>query len=407
MSTTASPPKYDLLSPEFFADPHPTFRKMRAEDPVYWHPQLEMWFLTRHDDIRRLVDDLDFSTERTDQYGRGAPPALKEKLEVINDFLYLWMVFADPPRHTRIRSLVTKAFAPRVIQGLRPFVQDLARKRIEAARAAGGFDLIKDFAYPLPSAVIAEILKIPPEDMDTFKAWTDDVMMLLGPGVSMEQAVERAHRGVVGLKGYFQKIIDERRQRPGDDVLSTLITARDVDEVLSAEELVATCSMLLVGGHETATYQIGNAIVALLRNPAQLALLRDRPDLLESAIEESLRYNGAVFQVMRRAKRDIDLQGTVIPAGQCAFGLLHAGNRDPAKYPDPDRFDITRPGDRHLAFGHGFHMCLGIALARMEVQVAVAELVALPGLALATDHYEWLPSLAVRGLKSLPVTFTR
>jgi cytochrome P450 len=406
MSTPPSPPKYDLLSPEFFADPHSTFRKMRAEDPVYWHPQLKMWFLTRYDDIRRLVDELDFSTERLDQYGLGAPPALKEKLEVVNDFLNLWMVFSDPPRHTRIRSLVTKAFAPRVIHDLRPFVQDLARKRIEAARDAGGFDLIKDYAYPLPSAVIAEILKIPSGDMDTFKAWTDDVMNFFDPSLALERAVEQAYHGVVGLGAYFQKIIDERRQRPGDDVLSTLITARDVDEALTAQELVATCAMLLVGGHETATYQIGNAIVALLRHPAQLALLRDRPDLLESAIEESLRYNGAVFQVMRRAKRDIDLQGTVIPAGQCAFGLLHAGNRDPAKYPDPDRFDITRTGERHLAFGHGFHTCLGVAVARMEVQIAVAELVALPGLALATDHCEWLPSLAVRGLKSLPVTFS-
>ena len=406
MSMTGSPPKYDLLGPEFFADPHPTFRKMRAEDPVYWHPQLEMWFLTRYDDIDRLVSDPAFSTERTDQYGRGAPPAMKEKLEVVNDFLYLWMVFADPPRHTRIRSLVAKAFTPRVIHGLRPFVRDLAEQRIGAARGSGRLDLIKDYAYPLPSAVIAEILKIPPEDMDTFKTWTDDVMMLLGPGVSREQAVERAYRGVVGLKGYFEKIIDERRRRPGGDVLSTLMMARDVDEALTAEELVATCSMLLVAGHETTTYQIGNAIVELLRHPAQLALLRSRPDLLGSAIEESLRYNGAVFQVMRRATRDIDLQGSIIPAGQCAFGLLHAGNRDPAKYSDPDRLDIIRNEARHLAFGHGFHTCLGVALARMEVQIAVAQVVALPGLALATDHCEWLPSLAVRGLKSLPVTFS-
>jgi hypothetical protein len=173
MSMTDSPPKYDLLSPAFFADPHPTFRRMRTEDPVYWHPQLEMWFLTRYDDIDRLVSNPDFSTERTDQYGRGAPPAVKEQLEVVNGFLYLWMVFADPPRHTRIRSLVTRAFTPRVIHGLRPFVQDLARKRIEAARGSGRFDLIKDYAYPLPSAVIAEILKISPEDQAASRAMRD------------------------------------------------------------------------------------------------------------------------------------------------------------------------------------------------------------------------------------------
>jgi cytochrome P450 len=399
--------KYDLSSPQFFADPHPTFRRMRAEDPVYWHPRLRMWFLTRYDDIQSIARDPRFSARRADHFGRDAPAGVRDKLEIFNRFISDFLLFHDPPTHTRLRALVSKAFAPHVIDGLRPFIQGLVDEMVDAVQAEGRMDVVRDIARPLPAAVITKMLGIPRGDFDKFKGWTDDMFMLLGSGVATAELVEVGYRGIVGLKDYFREIIAQHRKHPRDDVLSMLISAEDQGNMLNEEEIVATCAILLVAGHETTTNLIANGHLSLLRHPQQLQMLRDDPELIGGAVEEVLRYDNAAFRVMRRAREDVEIGGKLIQAGQIAFGLIHAGNRDPARFMDPERLDITRKDNHHLGFGYGAHFCVGASVARLETRIALNTVVQrLPGLALGDAPLEWFPNLVFHGVRALPVTFS-
>lgn len=398
--------KYDLLSPSFFADPHSVFRRMRAEEPIHWHPQLNFWVLTRYEDIQTISRDPRFSAERTAQFGTGVSEAMVPKLEACFRFVSHWMVFRDPPRHTVLRGLVAKAFNPQIIEGLRPAIKAIVDEMLTAVEAGGQMDVVRDLAFPLPAMVIANMLGVPRKDMDAFKAWTSDVFTLLGAGVATDEAVEAGYRGVVGLQQYFQQLITERRHTPTGDLLSRLIAVEEQGTVLSEEELVSTCALLLVAGHETTTHLIGNSVLVLLRNPAELQKLRDDPGLIEGAVEELLRYEGPIYMLSRRATEDVEVGGVKIRANEIVVGLIHAGNRDPAVFAEPDRLDITRKGARNLALGHGIHYCIGATLARLEAQLALSEIVRrLPGLRLSSEVLEWIPSIVVHGLAALPVTF--
>jgi cytochrome P450 len=401
-----SQPKYDIFSQAFFADPHPTLHRMRAEDPIYWHPQLKLWVMTRYDDIQTITRDRRFSAERVDQFGMGASDAMKDKLEVYNRFLSHWMVLRDPPRHTVLRALISKAFTPQVIEALRPSIKGFADEMLDVVIDAGEMDIVRDLAFPLPAIVIATLLGVPRQHIDAFKAWTADVFTLLGAGLATDEAIEAGYRGAVGLEKYFREMIAQRRKEPADDLLSRLITVEEQGTVLTEEELGSTCAMILAAGHETTTHLIGNSVVALLQHPEQLQKVRDNPALLDDAMEETLRYDSAVSMLSRRALEDVEVSGRVIRKGEIAFGMIQGGNHDPSQFEDPDRFDITRQGTRGLAFGHGIHFCIGAALARMETRIALeAVLKRLPGLALATTSLQRLPSLAIRGFAALPVTF--
>jgi cytochrome P450 len=398
--------KYDLLSPSFFADPHAVFRRLRAEEPIHWHPQLNFWLLTRYEDIQAISRDPRFSAERTAQFGNGVSEAMVPKLEACLRFVSHWMVFRDPPRHTLLRGLVAKAFTPQVIEGLRPAIKAIVDEMLTAVEGGGQMDVVRDLAFPLPAMVIATMLGVPRKDMDAFRAWTSDVFTLLGAGVATDDAVETGHRGVVGLQQFFQHLIAERRQTPTDDLLSRLIGVEEQGTVLSEEELVSTCALLLVAGHETTTHLIGNSVLALLRNPVELQKLRKNPGLIEGAVEEFLRYEGPIYMLSRRATEDVEVGGVKIRANEIVVGLIHAGNRDPAVFEDPDRLDVTRKGARNLALGHGIHYCIGAALARLEAQVALSAIITrLPELRLSSEVLEWIPSIVVHGLAALPVTF--
>jgi cytochrome P450 len=398
--------KFDLLSPSFFADPHALFRRMRAEEPIHWHPQLNFWLLTRYEDIQTITRDPRFSAERAEHFGNGVSEAMVPKLEAWLGFVSHWMVFRDPPRHTLLRGLVAKAFTPKIIEGLRPAIKGIIDEMLAAVEGGGQMDVIRDLAFPLPAMVIASMLGVPRVDMDAFKAWTTDVFTLFGAGVATDDAVEAGHRGVVGLQQLFRQLIAVRRQTPTDDLLSHLIAVEEQGTVLSEDELVSTCALLLVAGHETTTHLIGNSVLTLLRNPVELQRLRANPGLLEGAVEELLRYEGPLSILSRRATEDIELGAVKIRANEVVVGLIHAGNRDPAVFADPDRFDVTRKGARNLALGHGIHYCIGAALARLEAQVALSAIITrLPGLRLSSEVLEWIPSIAVHGLAALPVTF--
>ncbi|WP_437631044.1 cytochrome P450 [Sorangium sp. So ce854] len=400
-------PRYDLLSPEFFANPHPTLQRMRTEDPVYWDPLLNVHCLTRYDDVQIVLRDPRFSAERVDYYISGVPALLREKLKRYDEFISHWMVLADPPRHTRLRSLAARAFTPQVVEGLRPLVQRVADEMIDAVAASGRMDLLGDLAYPLPGVVIGRLLGMSPEDTERLKRWSDALFRLLGAPVPDEDIIEAGHQGVVGFEGFLRDLIRERRAHPGDDVLSRLLLAEEQGSRLSDAELVSTCALLIASGHETTTHLIGNGALALIDNPDQMKELRDNPQLIDRAVEEILRYNGVAYQSSRRAREDVEIRGVRIEAGQIAFGFLHGANRDPARFPDPDRLDIQRKDTRHVAFGGGIHFCLGAHVARLQAQVVLNTIVQrLPDLELAEPRLEWIPSLLVRGLRALPVRFS-
>jgi cytochrome P450 len=318
------------------------------------------------------------------------------------------MLDRDPPDHTRLRGLVSKAFTPRVVEALRPHIQTIVDGLLDRVRGAGKMDLVEDFAYPLPVIVICEMLGVPLEDRERFKTWGLDIARGLD-AIWLPPDSDVARRSVAArheLAEYFRDLIGRRRTEPRADLLSGLIAAEEAGDKLSEEELLATCILLLVAGHETTVNLIGNGTLALLRNPDQLERLRRQPDLIGAAVEELLRYDGPVQRTARIPSEDVVIGGRTIPKGEMVMPFMGAADRDPAQFPDPDRLDIARADNRHLAFGWGIHFCLGAPLARVEGQIAIGTLVRrLPDLALATERPEFRQSLTLRGLSSLPVSF--
>jgi cytochrome P450 len=388
------------MDPAFVADPYPTYRRLRAEDPVH-HSPLGFWVLTRYDDVIAALRDPRLAKEAIAAWVAarfGAPmPALG-----------LSMLDRDPPDHTRLRGLVSKAFTPRVVEGLRPHIQQIVDGLLDRAEDAGALDLIEGFAYPLPVIVICEMLGVPVADHERFKGWSLDIARGLDSALlpTDSDVPRRSMAARTALADYFRELIARRRAAPRADLLSGLIAAEEAGDKLSENELLATCILLLIAGHETTVNLIGNGTLALLRHPDQLRLLRENPGLIGSAIEELLRFDGPVQRTARIPSEDVLIAGHTIARGEMVMPFIGAADRDPAQFPDPDRLDITRTDNRHIAFGWGIHFCLGAPLARIEGQIAIGTLVRrLPKLALATEAPEFRQSLTLRGLASLPVTF--
>jgi cytochrome P450 len=388
------------MDPAFVADPYPTYRRLRAEDPVH-HSPLGFWVLTRYDDVIAALRDPRLAKEAIAAWVAarfGAPmPALG-----------LSMLDRDPPDHTRLRGLVSKAFTPRVVEGLRPHIQQIVDGLLDRAEDAGALDLIEGFAYPLPVIVICEMLGVPVADHERFKGWSLDIARGLDSALlpTDSDVPRRSMAARTALADYFRELIARRRAAPRADLLSGLIAAEEAGDKLSENELLATCILLLIAGHETTVNLIGNGTLALLRHPDQLRLLRENPGLIGSAIEELLRFDGPVQRTARIPSEDVVIAGHTIARGEMVMPFIGAADRDPAQFPDPDRLDITRTDNRHIAFGWGIHFCLGAPLARIEGQIAIGTLVRrLPKLALATEAPEFRQSLTLRGLASLPVTF--
>jgi cytochrome P450 len=392
--------QFNPMAPEFVADPYPTYHRLRAEDPVH-HSPLGFWVLTRYEDVVAALRDPRLAKEAIAAF-------VAARLGVAPLGIGLSMLDRDPPDHTRLRGLVSKAFTPRVVERLRPHIQSIVDGLLDRVEDARAMDLIEDFAYPLPVVVICEMLGVPVEDRDRFKGWGLDIArgldgLLLPPD---SDVIKRSIASRTALAQYFRGLIAERRASPRADMLSDLIAAEEAGDKLSENELLATCILLLVAGHETTVNLIGNGSLALLRHPDQLRRLRDDPGLIGTAVEELLRYDGPVQRTARIPSEDVTLGGRTIPKGEMVMPFIGAADRDPTQFPDPDRLDITRADNRHIAFGWGIHFCLGAPLARVEGQIAIATLVQrLPKLALATDRPEYRQSLTLRGLTTLPVAF--
>jgi pimeloyl-[acyl-carrier protein] synthase len=318
------------------------------------------------------------------------------------------MLDRDPPDHTRLRGLVSKAFTPRVVEGLRPRIQQIVDGLIDRVAARRSMDLIEEFAYPIPVVVICEMLGVPVEDHERFKGWSLDIargldLIWLGPDSEVGRRSVAARQA---LADYFRGLIAQRRAAPRNDLLSGLIAAEEAGDKLNETELLATCILLLIAGHETTVNLIGNGTLALLRHHDQFERLRREPALIGTAVEELLRYDGPVQRTARIPSDDIDIGGQTIAKGEMVMPFIGAADRDPAQFPDPDRLDIGRAENRHIAFGWGIHFCLGAPLARIEGQIAIGTLARrLPKLALGTDQPEYRQSLTLRGLKALPVSF--
>ena len=392
---------FNPMDPEFLADPYPTYHRLRDEDPVH-HSPLDFWVLTRYEDVAAVLRDPRFIKEPlvsmvAARFGVSVPPGVG-----------LSMLDRDPPDHTRLRSLVSKAFTPRVVEGLRPRIQKMVDDLITRAEAVGTMDLIEEFAYPIPVNVICEMLGVPVDDHERFKGWSLDIARGLDSvWLPLESEIPKrsgAARHAIG--DYMRGLIAERRASPRGDLLSALIAAEEAGDKLSEDELIATCILLLIAGHETTVNLIGNGTLALLRHPEELRRLRKTPGLITSAVEELLRYDGPVQRTARITSTEVTIGGRTIPKGEMVMPFIGAADRDPSQFPDPDRLDLGRADNRHIAFGWGIHFCLGAPLARVEGQIAIDTLVRrLPGLALVDAEPEHRQSLTLRGLKALPVTF--
>jgi pimeloyl-[acyl-carrier protein] synthase len=391
---------FNPMDPGFIEDPYPTYHRLRAGDPVHQNP-LGFWVLTRYEDVVTALRDPRLAKEAIASFVAarfGTPiPAVG-----------LSMLDRDPPDHTRLRGLVSKAFTPRVVEGLRPHIQHIVDGLLARVEGGHSMDLIEEFAYPLPVIVICQMLGVPVEDRDRFRQWGLDIArgldsILLPPDSEVGRRSTAARRA---LADYFRALIAERRAAPRGDMLSDLIAAEEAGDKLSVDELLATCILLLVAGHETTVNLIGNGTLALLRHPDQLRRLREDPGLIGSAVEELLRYDGPVQRTARIPTEDVTIGGRTLPKGELVMPFIGAADRDPAQFPDPDRLDIGRADNRHIAFGWGIHFCLGAPLARLEGQIAIGTLVQrLPKLALDTDRPEHRLSLTLRGLTRLPVSF--
>lgn len=380
------------------ADPYALYDSFRAAGRVY-RSALGPWFLPRYDDVHAVLLDRRFSSDM--RYGAGVAELDAPEVRARLDRRAKVMLFSDPPLHTRLRTLVNKAFTVRVVEGLRPRIEELTRTLLDQAGARGEADLIEALAYPLPLTIIAEMLGVPPEDRPIFAQWSHDLAGNLEPFQTPDR-LDAAMRAGEEFGEYFGPLITERRARPTGDLLGRLVAAEHEGDQLDEEELVGLCTLLLVAGHETTVSLIGNGLLALLRSPKQLERLRREPNLMPNAIEELLRYDGIVQLTARVAREDASLGDLAVPRGQVLVLLIAAANRDPERFPDPDVLVVARADPKHLGFGGGAHFCLGAPLARLEARVALGELLRRFDVELASEP-RWRESVVLRGMTSFPV----
>jgi cytochrome P450 len=399
-------PLFNPLAPEFIRDPYPHYERLRSTDPVHITPH-GMYLASRHAEVSLVLRDKRFGKDFVERSKRRYGPKIME--EPIFRSMSHWMLQQDPPDHTRLRGLVVKAFTARHVEDMRPRIQQVVDQTLDRVAERGRMDLIEDYAFRLPVTIICDMLGIPEEHREAFYSGSRDGGRILDPVPLTPTEIAQGNAGNLMAQMYFQQLFELRRRNPGDDLTTQLVQAEENGSKLSNEELTANIILLFGAGHETTVNLIGNGLLALHRNPDQLALLKARPELIANAIEEFLRYDSSVQLTGRVALEDIeDLGGKNIPRGETVLCLLGSANRDPAVYPDqPDRLDITRQNVRPLSFGGGIHFCLGAQLARIEAEVAIATLLRrLPDLKLDdAENAEWRPTFVLRGLKRLPASW--
>src|ERR1700691_1994118 len=399
-------PLFNPLAPEFIRDPYPHYARLRANDPMHV-TQFGAFLASRHAEASLVVRDKRFGKDFVERTMRRYGPKIME--EPIFRSMSHWMLQQDPPDHTRLRGLVVKAFTARRVEDMRPRIQQVVDQTIDAIAGQGHADLIEDFAFRLPVTIIGDMLGIPEDHREVFYKSSRDGGRLLDPVPLSPTEIAEGNAANLMAQAYFQQLFELRRRSPGDDLTTQLVQAEEDGSKLSNEELTANIILFFGDQHESTVNLIGNGLLALHRNPDQLALLKANPGLITSAVEEFLRYDSSVQLAGRVALEDIDdLGGKKIPKGETVLCLLGSANRDPAVFPDrPDRLDIVRPNVRPLSFGGGIHFCLGAQLARIEAEIAISTLLRrLPDLRLDdAENPEWRPTFVLRGLKALPASW--
>ena len=395
---------YQLLDPDVLANPYALYRQLQSEDPVHWDPFLHAWIVTRYSDVVHVLHH--FSANRT-----PTPEQLSDlnlsALNPIAKVMVRQMLFLDPPDHTRLRALASAAFTPRRVEQLRSHIQDVMSTLLDAVVGKGHMDVIKDFAAPAPAIVTAELLGVPSRDHIQLKTWSQDFAEMLGNFQHNPDRYPRVLRSVENLCSYFQTEMREQRTCPRDGLIRAMMEAEVDGTSLTEEEIVANLIVTMVGGQETTTNLIGNGLLTLLRHPEEMERLRNDSSLIPSAVEELLRYESPSQHTARLAPADAQLGNRQIRKRQAVIAVMGAGNRDPERFEEPDRLDLARRDNRHLAFGWAAHFCFGAALARLEGQIAFETLLRrLPDLKLDSKAtLQWRHNLGLRGLTALPVTF--
>jgi cytochrome P450 len=388
----------DLFSDEMRRNPYPVYDQLRCVSPLFHLAPFDLWMVFDFDGVKRVLVDHDaFSSDLSHVPGQGNPGQ--------------WFIFFDPPRHTKLRALISKAFTPRVVADLEPRIRTLSRELLDEMIEIGEADLVGAFSGPLPMRVIAELLGVPAEDWPRYKRWSDAILKIVDTFTRDEEAARTIveYRAVTEeMRAAMPAFVASVRSSRPDTLLARLTEAEVGGERLTEEEVLGFVQLLLVGGQETTVNLINNAVLCFLEHPDQLARLRAAPDLLPSAIEEVLRYRSPLHWMPRATGREVELNGRVIPAGKLVLPMIGSANRDPGQFPDAGRFDITRDPNAHIAFGHGVHACLGAPLARLEARIALAEFLRrVQGIEPASDG-PWEPrkALSVHGPSRLPIRFT-
>jgi cytochrome P450 len=385
----------------------PVYDRLRTEDPVHWSEILNSWVITRYDDVHAGFVDERLSANRIPVIMSQVPEDMRERVQPLENHFRKWMGMNDPPEHTKLRNRITPSFAPKVIGLMKDPIQSIVDGLLDAVEPQGRMDLMNDFAFKLTATVICDMLGIPREDQNRFRSQSEDIMKFLGGSpATMAQSIEQSQKGLMELVPYFKSLINERRQTPRDDLISRFVQLEKTGDGFNDEDLVAMCIFLFFAGHETTMNLVGNGFLAMFQNPAEMEKLKQDPALLPSAVEEFLRYYSSLQRQVRYVKEDLEIRGREIHKGQGIMLMQGAANRDSAEFTDPNRLDITRKPNRHLAFSVGTHFCLGAPLARLEGRIAFGTVLErFPEIRLEcpVEELEWHPTMTFLSMKSMPV----
>jgi cytochrome P450 len=394
---------FDVLGAEFFADPYPVMAEMRRNAPCYYDSRLEAFIVTRFRDVEHALGGEEFSAERVDQWGKGAPEHVASELAFFTQELKRWPPFNNAPVHTRLRNRLAAVFGPQTLPRIRAIAPQIIAGGLDEIAAAASPDLIRDFAFPVPARILADLLGIPRADIEAFKRWTGEVFTLIGAGIATEQAVLTGHRGITEMRQYVLDLLRERRLHPRDDLVSALAQPAAEDDGVSEADVAGLIMVMIAAGHETTTFLIGNALNALFADPGARQEAGGN-GITEDQVDEFARYDGAVFSVIRLARDDMTIAGTHVGQGQPVFCMLNSANRDPRVNREPDRLMLSRQKITHVGFGTGIHKCIGAMMARMVVGEAVTQFLRRFPQAAHGGEPEWIRNLGVRGLQSFPLS---